>query len=228
MAGAVPLARRLFLTGAATILCPSCGDTWVKTVPQAMRTAFSKGDDLHVTREDIERIPYASLAVRFEDYPQALLILGRADGADLHWISNEREVIVTRRGRVVKTSGLPDDLKSTRFLTDDPVGRAAGAFASDRTCARMIDIEPRHLDGIVVRSQFDNAGSETLTILDSNLSTDVWIESNRAPVLDWEFKNRFWADSRSGFVWKSVQYVSPRLPPLELVVFRRALEDQGS
>jgi len=224
MAGAVPLARRLFLTGAATLLCESCGDTWVKNVPQAARAAFFKGDDLSLTRADVMRIPYASIAVRFEDLPQALLVLGRTDGADLHWISNTREVIVTRRGRLVKTYGMPDDLKDTRFLTNDPVGEPIAALTPDPTCTRMIDIEPRHIDGIVIRSRFENAGSEELTILEAKLPTEIWIESNDAPDLGWSFTNRYWVDARSGFVWKSRQYLSPRLPPLEMIVYRRATE----
>jgi hypothetical protein len=196
----------------------------VKDVPRAARTAFFKGDDLHMTRDDIARIPYATLAVRFADYPQALLVLSRADGDDLHWISSEHEVIVTRHGRLVKTYGLPDNLKDTRFLSSDPLAMSPPNLSPASVCMRAIDIEPRHIDGIVVRSHFDTAGREELTILDTPLATNVWAESNRAADLDWNFTNRFWVDSGTGFIWKSVQYVSPRLPPLELVVFRRAAE----
>jgi hypothetical protein len=222
MASPVPLARRLFLTGAASILCESCGDTWLKGVPQAARSYLLNGDDLHLTREDITRIPYASVAVRFSEFSQALLILGRRDGADLHWMSSEHEVIVTRHGRLVKTYGLPDDLKETRFLTDDPVGKPITTAASATACTRVIDLEPRHIDGVVVRSRFASAGREDLTILGTVLPTDVWTESNVAPDLDWSFKNQYWVDARSGYVWKSLQYLSPRLPPLEIVVYRPA------
>ncbi len=223
MASAVPLARRLFLSGAAAFLCQSCGDSWVKDVPQAARSIFSKGDDLKFTRDDIARIPYASIAVRFDEYSQALLILGRYDGDELDWISTEREVIVTRRGRLMKTYGLPDDLKATRFLTADPVGKPiAGASSTAPECARAIDLEPRHFDGIVIRSSFETAGRDDVTILGTALPTDRWIESNFAPVLDWQFRNEFWIDRRSGFVWKSRQHLSPRLPPLEIVVYKPA------
>ena len=181
-----------------------------------------KGDDLNLTREDITRIPYASIAVRFSDYAQSLLILGRYDGDDLHWISTEREVLVTRHGRLVKTYGLPDDSRETRFMTYDPVGKPIAAAAPETACLRTIDLEPRHVDGIVIRSRFENAGRETLTILDATLPTEMWIESNIAPDLDWSFTNRFWVDEKSGYVWKSLQYLSPRLPPLEIIVYRPA------
>jgi hypothetical protein len=103
MSGSVRTTRRIFLVGIATALCDACGNSYVADVPSIVRTAMMKGDDLRVTRADIDRIPYASIAVRMGDGPQALLVLGRYDGDKLDWISAEHEVIVTRRGRLVKT-----------------------------------------------------------------------------------------------------------------------------
>lgn len=202
------------------MLCASCGDTWVKNVTYATQTYLHEGDDLHLTRADIARIPYASIAVRLGDGPQALLILARFDGDDLHWVSAKRNVIVTRRGRVVETYGLPIDLKRTQFLTDDPVGRSVAAMQAAAECLRTIDLEPRHIDGILVRSRFAGAGSEDLTILGDHTATSVWTEANAAPDLAWEFKNQYWIDARSGFVWRSLQYLSPVLPALEIVVYK--------
>jgi hypothetical protein len=224
MASPVPLARRLFLTGAATILCQACGDTWTKGIPQAARTYVLKGEDLTLTRDDVTRIPYASIAVRFSNNAQSLLILARYEGDDLHWISTQREVLVTRHGRLVKTYGLPNDIRDTHFMTADPVGKPIAADAMQSDCLRTIDLEPRHVDGIVIRSRFENAGREELTILDAKLATELWIESNVAPDLDWSFTNRFWIDAGSGYVWKSQQYLSPGLPPLEIIVYRPAAQ----
>jgi len=192
-------------------------------VPRAVHNYILKGDDLNLTRDEVTRIPYASIAVRFQDNAQSLLVLGRYDGDDLHWISTQREVLVTRRGRLVQTYGLPDDIRETRFMTDDPVGKPIEA-ESGTVCLRTIDLEPRHVDGIVIRSRFENAGRSPLTILGSTHATDEWVEANVAPDLDWSFSNRFWVDADTGFVWKSLQHLSPRLPPLEIIVYRPAAQ----
>ncbi len=222
MASPVPIARRIFLVGAATMLCAGCGDTWLKNVRFATKTYLMKGDDLKLTRADIDRIPYASVAARLGDGPQVLLILGKYDGDDLHWISHESEVIVTRRGRVVQTYGLPDDLKETQFLTADPVGRPEDALRASAECLRTIDLEPQHIDGVLVRSRFEGGQSEALTILGAEIATSVWTEASAAPDLAWQFRNHYWIEPRTGYVWKSVQYLSPKLPPLELIIFRPA------
>jgi hypothetical protein len=164
----------------------------------------------------------SSIAVRMGDGAQALLILRRYDGDDLHWISAEREVIVTRRGRVVKTYGLPQDLKDTSFLTRDPLGAPEAGFAASAECLREIDLEPAHQDGVVVRSRFATAGSEEIDILGDRFATTVLHEEGAAPDIAWNFVNQYWIDPRSGYVWKSRQFAAPQLPPLEIIIYRPA------
>lgn len=190
-------------------------------LPSLVRTTMMKGRDLDLTRADIDRIPYASIAVRMGDGPQALLILGRYDGEELNWISAKREVIVTRRGRVVKTYGLPTDVKETVFLTPDPVGRANGGVA-EAECLRTLDLDPSRQDGILVRSRFAAIGSEAIEIFGERVDTALWQEQGGAPELQWSFTNRYWVDPHSGYVWKSRQSVAPALPPLDITVTRRA------
>ena len=181
-----------------------------------------KGSDLHLTRADIDRIPYASIAIRMGDGAQALLVLGRYDGDELNWISAEHEVIVTRRGRVVKTYGLPQDLRETIFLTADPVGKPSPAMAAQQACTRTLDLEPGHHDGVIVSSRFEKIGGEEIEILGERHATELWQERGTAPLLDWEFVNQYWIDPSTGYVWKSRQMAAPSLPPLELIVYRRA------
>ena len=156
------------------------------------------------------------------DGPQALLVLGHYDGDNLNWISAQREVIVTRRGRVVKTYGLPQDVTETVFLTADPVGQPSPAVAAAQPCLRTLDLEPGHRDGVVVSSHFERLGDETLEILGERIPTELWQERGAAPQLAWEFANLYWIDPSSGYVWKSRQAAAPSLPPLEIIVYRRA------
>ncbi|HXQ52380.1 MAG TPA: YjbF family lipoprotein [Stellaceae bacterium] len=186
-----------------------------------MREGTAKGDDLHVTRADIDRIQYACIAARMGDGPQALLVLGPNDGIDLNWISAKREVLVTRNGRVVKTYGLEQDVKATVFLTPDPVGGPSGDFAASKEFVRTLDLEPRHQDGVVVRSTFEPAGVDEIDILGARLRTELWQERGAAPEIDWTFVNQYWIDPGSGYVWKSRQVAAPLLPPIEIIIYRR-------
>lgn len=221
MSSPVAIARRIFLVGAGASVCDACGHTYVTDIAQFLQTNLSKGDDLHVTRADIDRIKYACIAARMGDGPQVLLVLAPSDGDQLNWISAQREVLVTRRGRVVKTYGLPQDVKETVFLTSDPVGKPSGDFAATKELMRTLDLEPRHEDGVIVRSTFEPGGVEEIDILGDRLRTEVWRERGAAPQVNWEFVNQYWIDPASGFVWKSRQTAAPALPPIEIIVYRR-------
>jgi len=221
MAGPAHTTRRIFLAGAPMLLCSACGKSFLSDVPTVWRTYVMKGDDLSLTRADVDHIPYASLAVRLGDGPQTLLILGRYDDDMLDWISADREVIVTRRGRIVRTYGLPEDLKETVFLTADPVGQPFGAVAAPQQCLRALDVDPGHRDGIVVSSRFEKLRDETLDILGERIATELWQERGAAARLDWEFTNLYWVDPVTGYVWKSRQAATPTLPPLEITIYRR-------
>ena len=52
--------------------------------------------------------------------------------------------------------------------------------------------------------------------------TRVIRESVVVEDLDWSFENTFWVDIRSGFAWKSVQHISPELPPIEIEILKPA------
>jgi hypothetical protein len=220
-----PMTRRTLLAAVLPLCCAGCGDTPMANTPRLIREMFAKGDDLKITRDDVAKIPYACIAVRLGNGPQALLVLGRNDNAKLDWISAQREVVVTRRGRVVETLGLPEDLKQTEFLTVDPLGKPMAATAGGIECVRTIDLAPSGWAGVVVRTRFHEVGAAAIEILGSQIATHVWDEAGGAPRLDWQFTNRYWVDAQSGFVWKSLQQTAPGLPPLEIVVFRQALEN---
>lgn len=212
----------MFLSGAVASLAQGCSHTWLSEIPTAARGTIVEGDDLPLTRQQVDAIPYASLAVRMGKSAQALLILASIDDDRLEWVSHDHEILITRRGRVVRTVGLPQDLDHTEFLTPDPVGSAPKRDAAMPECLRALDIGPRVAAGVVVRSTFENAGPDDLTILGRRYRTNVWEEKNAAPDLAWEFTNAYWADAESGYVWKSIQHVAPKLPPLEMIVFRPA------
>lgn len=213
------------LAAALPACCAGCGNTPMANTPHLLRVLLTRGPDLKMSRAEVARIPYASVAVRLGNGPQVLLVLGREDNARLDWISAKHEVVVTRRGRVVETYGLPEDLKQTEFLAPDPLGRP---LVAGMECVRTIDLAPSGWAGVVVRSRFREVGGTDLDILGSRIPTRIWDEAGSAPQLAWRFTNRYWVDPASGFVWRSRQQTTPGLPSLDILVLRRALENAAT
>jgi hypothetical protein len=186
-----------------------------------MREGFFGGGDLGLTRADIDRIPYACIAVRAGSGDQSLVILADYDGPDLDWVSHARQLIKTRRGRVVRTVGLDADLDHTSFVTPDPVGTKL-VPGTTYECARVLDFGKPPVMGIPVHSHFVFAGEEMISILDRNFRAARWDESGAANGVDWNYVNSYWIDPESGFVRKSLQSICPDLDPLEIIIYRPA------
>jgi Group 4 capsule polysaccharide lipoprotein gfcB, YjbF len=190
-------------------------------LPAMVRGLTASGANLPLTRAEIEKIPYASIAVRLGDGNQALLILRRYAGSELVWAAANAKVLVTRHGRIVKTYGFAQDLATTIPYDPDPVDDFARYHQGD-LYRRAIDLNPGHVDGVLVTSKFTRVGPQTIDILGFPHHTILWKETGSSDLLHWRFTNYFWVDTRTGYVWKSVQSPVPTLPKYEIITYRPA------
>ena len=178
--------------------------------------------DIPVTRAAIEQQPYAAIRARMGRSGQVIMILGRIDGPDLHWISADHVAIATRRGRVVETAGLPENLVHTMFSGADPITAVAHRWDTPVKLRRMIDIEPGTHYGVTVISTIERIAVEHIEILDFSYETNVLRESAYAAELDWSYDNYYWVDAKTGFVWKSIQHIAPSLVPFQFEILKPA------
>lgn len=214
--------RNLLVAGSAFALA-GCG------VGPVLRNAYDAArfltvgmPDVEITREVVDKIPYASISAKVGKGPRSLLILGRYDGEDLHWLSADNATVVTRAGRVVKTSGFPENVKATNYLDVDPVSQGLHELSEPRGFSRAIDIDKGNLYGLVLDSRFVPRGKASITIAEFDLKTILVEEINAARSINWKFSNYYWVDSVDGFVWKSVQHIARSFPPIEIEVLKPA------
>ena len=188
----------------------------------AARTLVTEAPDLPISPEYVANLPYASMAAKIGNGPRSLVVLGRYAGSDLHWISADRAVIVTRNGRVKATFRIGMDLLDTQGLENDPV--AAATFAFEGLHTRTVDLaDPRKIYGTPIESTFEVVGRKTIQILGQEKDTIEIEEFNSATSIRWNFRNQFWFDFNSGFLWKSVQHFVRNLPPIETEILKPAL-----
>jgi hypothetical protein len=207
----------------AVLICGAC--TNLPFLSEFGRTAefvISGQPDVPIQRAQIDKLPYASIRAKIGRSGRVIMVLGRYDGPDLHWISADLVALVTRGGRLVKSAGLPENIKNTQFIDDDPVESGLNRLTESVLLRRTIDMEFENNYGMVVVSRIEPAGQESITILDRNYSTSVYREHNIVEALNWEFVNYFWIDPATGFVWKSRQHLTPSLPPVEIEILKPA------
>jgi hypothetical protein len=83
-----------------------------------------------------------------------------------------------------------------------------------------LDFPDMGVFGAVAQCTNQDQGEETVTILGGDIATRHVVEHCSVPVMRWSFDNDYWQDPRTGYVWRSRQYVHPKSPPIVLEVFR--------
>ena len=110
-------------------------------------------------------------------------------------------VLVTRRGRLVKTAGLPRNIRSTQLTADDPVAGRLHEFRRPLRASRTVDFDDDGGFGMPIDSRFDSLGRRSITILDIEFDTVLVRERNTSRTRRWNFDNFYWVDPADGFVW---------------------------
>jgi len=218
-----PLSRRHAISVGAAFFASGC------TLPPVIGNAIdaaqllvSGAPDTPISPEYVANLPYASMAAKIGRGPRTLLVLGRFDGPDLHWISEDKTAVVTRNGRVTRTTQIGRDLIDTQGIEDDPV--ATGNMAFEGTHVRTVDLaDPTAAFGIPITSTFRVVAQETIKILDREFDTLKVEELNIASTVRWEFENMYWFDFQTGFMWKSVQHFARDTPPIETEILKPAI-----
>ncbi|MGH6717815.1 MAG: YjbF family lipoprotein [Alphaproteobacteria bacterium] len=213
--------RGALLAGAAWSLA-ACGPTIYEDAGSAFQLLVTGAPDVPVTRDQIRQIPYATLRAKVANGQRSVLVLFRYDGADLHWMSADRIALTTRAGRLVKTAGLPSNLRASDVVGGDPVSSGLHHLAGPVRKTRLVDIEPGARYGIPIEMTLEPEAEETIEILDLTYDTIRVRERCHAPLLEWSFDNVYWVERSNGFVWRSTQYFAPEFDPVELEILKKA------
>lgn len=215
---------------ALMLLLPSlnaCGDSPVASAAGYFRIGILGGADLAMTRDDVAKIPYASIAVRQGRGAQAFVVLAKIDATSQQWISADKHLIETQNGRITKTIGFDTDLTHTSFITPDPLHShldPAKTYAVDR----LIDVTDHTgitgdapTDAILVRSTLTCQGAQTITILGKPIQTNLWTETFTAPDIKWAETNKYWQDQTTRTIWKTQQHITPKSAKIDIELLRR-------
>ena len=179
---------------------------------------YVRGSEVKVTREQAEAIPFATMGLELGPSPQALLTLGAISQDQLSWYAGEQVFVATRRGRVLRTAGLPYDLGGLSVLSETSGDGAAKAGAG--AILLSLDFPDLGVFGAVAECASRDAGDDRVEIFGASIPTHRIVEHCTVPAMKWRYDNQFWQDRATGYVWRSRQYIHPKSPPIVLEVFR--------
>ncbi len=174
------------------------------------------GYDDQIDPQIIKNIPYASIKVRIGNGPEALMILQRVNGEEYTWVSADEVYIVIKNGKIIKTQGLPNNLfeKLTSFRSWKEINYKDEEFIT------YFSFRNPELNNLEVSSQYSNEGKIELQLTFDKKELLLINESIMAKSIGWKKTNSYWLDENN-FVWKSIQNISPRLPPIYYEVTKK-------
>ncbi len=97
------------------LLLQACTQTQ-KGLGETVKLAFLGADDIQMTNQQIDSLPYASMYLRVNDSQQIFVVLGFNENGQQKWITRDRAMLVTQHGRLVKTLGMADNLNDVSNL----------------------------------------------------------------------------------------------------------------
>ena len=184
---------------------------------KAIKNVIVGYEDQLITKELVESIPYASSLLKIGKGPSGLIILESINSDRYTWLSADEVFLVTRNGRVIKTAGLNNNLiefngpnKKTGLLNQTDGISYSYYFSYDFPYLRNLEVKAIISNKGEVRVDL-LAGERLLTLIEEEITNDF---------IGWNAVNKYWIDEE-GFVWKSEQHISPKLPKITLEVTKK-------
>ncbi|BCO13081.1 hypothetical protein RIMD111065_14370 [Aeromonas hydrophila] len=173
-----------------------------------------------LTSTQLRQLPYASAYIKVGDLPQALVVLAYANGDRLSWMSADGVMFITEHGRLVKTIGLPNDLRYLGSLDQDPLRIAHLDKLPSMVWYSVAEWSQKYTSGYPLSMHYRRVGNEVLEVIDKPYTTTIIEESVTASPSEMQWNNYFWIDEHSGQVRKLKQQLGPSLPVIEMTFLK--------
>jgi len=170
-----------------------------------------------ISRDLVNSIPYASLSLKIGKGPKGLLILESKRKNEEVWVSADEVYLVTKNGRIISTQGLINNLTSL-ILPSELTNLSQ--FDKDIVYKYYYSYDFPTLNNLEVEVVLEDMGIKEVTILGEKKELTLIEEHIKNTYLGWSVQNSYWIDE-DGFVWKSIQNVSPKLPPISFEVTKK-------
>ncbi|MDA6067170.1 YjbF family lipoprotein [Idiomarina abyssalis] len=187
-------------------------------VRETVEHAFSEPENAELSPEKIKTFPYTSLYVQWQGEPRILVVLGFVDKPDdWHFITAEKETLVLRNGRVIRTQDLKRNLLAISKLSEDPL---KCIITEPTNCQKNWQREYDYqLDGKSVSrkvaSKFYVKEKRVLELPFGKVEVTLVEEKGHYELTGQAFTNRFWVEE-DGHVVKSQQQLFADRDPLTL------------
>lgn len=197
-----------------SMLLFGCADNNLDSYQQ-LKFLFSGNEEITITPEAINKLPYASAFLTIDDRPKIFVVLAFVDNNRLSWISSNRGIIVTEHGRITKTLKFDNDINYFLGTVQDPLSQAS--ITSGAQFSYSAEWEKDRRSGRSMHSVFRQLADENLDINGAIIATSLYEETVQSIKDGQTWKNYYWLDKKSGLIRKTIQKLGPDNSTIEMV-----------
>lgn len=202
-------------------LLAGCSQRFLDT-GSTLKEAFLGFEDVNLTQEQIDNLPYANLYARVNGTHQISMVLALAEqnpqtgNVQLKWVSADQAMITTENGRIVKTLNLPN----TNLVNISATNQLASPSANTaQQWQATYDWQPGYHFGHIADVNSHVIGNETVTSSVWTKQTTHIQENVRFKDSGSQMSSSYWVDQQ-GQVVKSAQWVIPDQLYIELEIVK--------
>ena len=182
----------------------------------AIKNALVGYEDSILSQELIDNIPYASSVLTIGKGPEGLIILESINDLNNIWVSADGVYLTIQNGRIVQTSGLINNL--TNFI--HPFKSSFLENIDSALYLYYYSYDKPFLSDLRVEVRLQKKGKEVVQVFRKDMELTLIEERIENQYIGWQATNKYWVDD-TNFVWKSEQFISPKLPKFVLEVTKK-------
>lgn len=200
------------------LLLQACSPS-TKGLGKSLWQSVSGESGVQLTDDEIQTMPYASQYMQLNGGPQIFVVLAYSEEGQQKWLTQDRAMLVTQHGRLVKTKLAGDNLLTVNNLDNDPLARANQITDGARWTRTMGWTEHQQVRYATATSTFHWDGNDTLTM--SGQDTAVRVLEEEVTTSEASWRNRYWVDSE-GQIRQSEQYLGAGTFPVKTRLIKAA------
>lgn len=172
------------------------------------------------TRERLNQIRSALLALGIGDRDPVFIVPTAKNGPYLTYLDTGRRGLILQGGAISATVGLGHDLKGLKISKDDPVVYRTPLAEWPSVIKRVYQYRVRDGEDYIIglTCQFSRGPHAVIEIYELFFET-VQVTETCANAYR-TVTNTHWVEPDTGFIWRSEQWVSPKLPDLTVEIVR--------
>ena len=200
------------------ILLNSCANNIYSELGGILSDIFSNKE---IPEEEIEKIPFASMQMKIGRSPFSLIVLEEDLEDSLKWTSSNMIKIYTKSGKIIKFSGIANELVSLQMDANSPLLTGKLTDLTDIDLTAFYTFRNPDLFDMPIKSNFKFLSDEEIIYLGSRIKVKKFIEKSYKNLIRWNFENFYWVDTESNQVVKSIQNITPKNPGVEYKITRK-------